>query len=79
MAPLGCARLASASGPPADQRCKTPQVCRWLVEEQLSSYAIQKRLIERGIPTRKGSGRGWAQSMIISCLEFLVRGWPGEV
>ena len=44
------------------------QMYRWLLEEQLSSYAIQKRLIERGIPTRKGSGRGWAQSMIISIL-----------
>src|SRR5215211_718735 len=44
------------------------QMYRWLVEEQLSSYAIQKRLIERGIPTRKGGGRGWAQSMIIHIL-----------
>jgi len=44
------------------------QVYRWLVEEQLSSYAIQKRLIERGIPTRKGGGRGWSQSTIIRIL-----------
>ena len=44
------------------------QMYRWLVEEQLSSYAIQKRLIERGIPTRKGGGRGWAQSMVIRIL-----------
>src|SRR3954467_8263656 len=41
------------------------QMYRWLVEEQLSSYAIQKWLIERGIPTRKGGGRGWSQSTII--------------
>ena len=44
------------------------QMYRWLVEEQLSSYAIQKRLIERGIPTRKGGGRGWSQSTIIRIL-----------
>jgi len=34
------------------------QLYRWLVEEQLSSYAIQRRLIERGVPTRQGGGRG---------------------
>jgi len=44
------------------------QMYRWLVEEQLSSYAIQKWLIERGIPTRKGGGRGWAQSTVIRIL-----------
>ena len=44
------------------------QLYRWLVEEQLSSYAIQKRLIERGVPTRKGGGRGWSQSTIIRIL-----------
>ena len=44
------------------------QMYHWLVEEQLSSYAIQKRLIERGIPTRKGGGRGWSQSTIIRIL-----------
>ena len=44
------------------------QMYRWLVEEQLSSYAIQKRLIERDVPTRKGGGRGWSQSTIIRIL-----------
>jgi len=44
------------------------QMRRWLVEEHLSCYAIQKRLIERGIPTRKAGGRGWAQSTIIRVL-----------
>ena len=44
------------------------QIYRWLVDEQLSSYAIQKRLIERGVPTRKGGGRGWSQSTIIRIL-----------
>jgi hypothetical protein len=39
------------------------QMYRWLVDEQLSSYAIQKRLIERAIATRKESGRGWSQSV----------------
>jgi site-specific DNA recombinase len=44
------------------------QMYRWLVDEQLSSYAIQKRLIERAIPTRKESGRGWSQSTVIRIL-----------
>ena len=44
------------------------QIYRWLVDEQLSSYAIQKRLIERSVPTRKGGGRGWSQSTIIRIL-----------
>jgi site-specific DNA recombinase len=44
------------------------QMYRWLVEEQLSSYAIQKRLIERATPTRKAGGRGWSQSTIIRIL-----------
>ena len=34
----------------------------------MSSYAIQRRLIERGVPTRKGGGRGWSQSTIIRIL-----------
>jgi site-specific DNA recombinase len=44
------------------------QMYRWLIDEQLSSYAIQKRLIERTIPTRKESGRGWSQSTVIRIL-----------
>jgi len=44
------------------------QMYRWLVEEKLSSYAIQRRLIERDVPTRKGGGRGWSQSTIIRIL-----------
>ena len=51
---------------------------RWLVEEQLSSYAIQKRLIEHGIPTRKGAGRGWVQSSVIRILSnpmYKGEGW----
>jgi len=61
----------TGSQPLAVEACEAAvvrQMYRWLVEEQLSSSAIQKRLIERGIPTRKGSGRGWAQSTIIRIL-----------
>jgi len=38
---------------------------RWCVEEQLSSYAIHKRLTLQGVPTRKHNRRGWAQSTVI--------------
>ena len=54
------------------------QLYRWLVEEQLSSYAIQKRLSQRGIPTRKGGGRGWSQSTVIQILSNSIykgQGW----
>src|SRR4029079_5476931 len=40
------------------------QMYHWLVEEQLSSYAIQKRLIERGDPTPQGGGRGRAEGAV---------------
>jgi site-specific DNA recombinase len=54
------------------------QLYRWLVEEQLSSYAIQKRLSEREVPTRKGGGRGWSQSTVIQILSnssYKGEGW----
>ena len=41
---------------------------RWLVEEQLSSYTIQKRLVEQRLPTRGGNTQGWAQSSVIRIL-----------
>ena len=44
------------------------QMYRWLVEEELSSYAIQKRLTEQRIPTRNTKTRGWAQSSVIKIL-----------
>jgi len=44
------------------------QVYRWCVEEQLSSYAIHQRLTAQGIPPRKASPRGWAQSSVIEML-----------
>ncbi len=44
------------------------QMYRWCVEEQLSSYAIHKRLTLQGIPTRKHNRRGWAQSTVIDIL-----------
>jgi site-specific DNA recombinase len=44
------------------------QIYRWCVEEQLSSYAIHQRLTVQGIPPRKASPRGWAQSSVIEIL-----------
>ena len=39
---------------------------RWLVEEEVSSYAITHRLQDQCLPTRKG--RGWWQSTVIEVL-----------
>jgi site-specific DNA recombinase len=44
------------------------QMYRWLVDEQLSSYAIQKRLTEQRVPTRGQNGQGWCQSTVIEIL-----------
>ena len=44
------------------------QMYRWLVEEALSSYAIQKRLTEQHVPTRRPNQYGWAQSTVIGIL-----------
>ena len=44
------------------------QMYRWLVEEQLSSYAIQQRLTDQGRPTRGPNAQGWAQSSVIHIL-----------
>jgi site-specific DNA recombinase len=44
------------------------QIYQWLVEEQMSSYAIQKRLTERQIPIRSHNQQGWAQSTVIEIL-----------
>ena len=62
------------------------QIYRWCVEEQLSSYAIQRRLTTQGIPPRKAT-RGWAQSSVIEILRdslykgeaYYNRTQPGEV
>ncbi len=48
------------------------QMYRWCVEEQLSSYAIHKRLTVQGVPTRKHNRRGWAQSTVIEILRDSV-------
>jgi site-specific DNA recombinase len=42
------------------------QMYRWCVEEQLSSYALHKRLPLQGVPTRKPNRRGWAQRTVIA-------------
>jgi site-specific DNA recombinase len=52
------------------------QMCRWCVEEQLSSYAIHKRLTLQGVPTRQHNRRGWAQSTVIEILRDSV--YKGE-
>jgi site-specific DNA recombinase len=44
------------------------QMYRWLVEEQLSSHAIQKRLTEQQVPTRGHNTQGWCQSTVIEIL-----------
>ncbi|WP_448207485.1 recombinase family protein [Azospirillum sp. sgz302134] len=44
------------------------QMYRWLVEERLTSYAIQRRLNEQGIAPRGGPGRAWSQSTVIDIL-----------
>jgi site-specific DNA recombinase len=52
------------------------QIYRWCVEEQLSSYAIHQRLTVHGIPPRKSSPRGWAQSSVIEILRDSI--YKGE-
>ena len=49
---------------------------RWWVEKQLSSYAIQQRLTEQGLPTRGSHRQGWAQSTVIHILHNPV--YKGE-
>ena len=44
------------------------QMYRWLVDEGLSSYAIQRRLLEHRVPTRKAHTQGWAQSTVVDIL-----------
>lgn len=40
----------------------------WLVEERISSHAIQHRLIDDHVPTRTVNGQGWCQSTVIKIL-----------
>lgn len=44
------------------------QMYRWLVVEELSSYAIEQRLVAHGVPTRQGKRMGWRQSSVIAIL-----------
>ncbi|MDQ6740872.1 MAG: recombinase family protein [Actinomycetota bacterium] len=44
------------------------QMYRWLVEEGLSSYAIEQRLVAQQVPTRRGARLGWRQSTVLSIL-----------
>ncbi len=45
------------------------QMYRWLIEEEMSSYAIEKRLVTQRVPTRAGLTRqGWCQSTVIGIL-----------
>ena len=52
------------------------QVYRWLLEEQLSCYAIALRLAERGVPTRRGTLRHWQQSTVFGLVRNPV--YKGE-
>ncbi len=64
----------------AVERCEAAvvrQIYRWLVEEQLSSYAIQKRLIERGVPTRGVGAAGRRARSSASCPARPTRAKPG--
>ena len=40
------------------------QIFRWCVEERMTCYAIEKRLRQMGVPTRKGNAFGWRQSTV---------------
>ena len=63
------------------------QIYRWCVEEQLSSYAIHRRLTMQGVPPRKSKHGRWAQSSVIEILRDSVykgeayynRTQPGDV
>jgi site-specific DNA recombinase len=44
------------------------EIYRWCVEEQLSSYAIHRRLTLQGVPPRKSKHSRWAQSSVIELL-----------
>src|SRR5262249_53959523 len=63
------------------------QIYRWCVEEQLSSYAIHRRLTLQGVPPRKSTHGRWAQSSVIEILRdsiykgeaYYNRTQPGEV
>ena len=63
------------------------QIYRWCVEEQLSSYAIHRRLTAQGIPPRKAKHGRWAQSSVIEILRdsiykgeaYYNRTQPGDV
>jgi site-specific DNA recombinase len=52
------------------------QLYRWCVEEQLSSYAIHRRLTLQGVPPRKAKHGRWAQSSVIEILRDSI--YKGE-
>jgi site-specific DNA recombinase len=52
------------------------QIYRWCVEEQLSSYAIHRRLTLQGVPRRKAKHGRWAQSSVIEILRDSI--YKGE-
>src|SRR5262247_3805990 len=63
------------------------QIYRWCVEEQLSSYAIHRRLTLQGVPPRKSKHGRWGQSSVIEILRdsiykgeaYYNRTQPGDV
>ena len=52
------------------------EIYRWCVEEQLSSYAIHRRLTLQGVPPRKSKHSRWAQSSVIELLRDSI--YKGE-
>jgi site-specific DNA recombinase len=52
------------------------QIYRWCIEEQMSSYAIHRRLTAQGIPPRKSVRGHWAQSSVIEILRDSI--YKGE-
>ncbi len=52
------------------------EIFRWVVEEQMTSHAIKRRLNDRSVPTRKKHLRGWWQSSVIQVLRNPV--YKGE-
>lgn len=54
------------------------QMFRWLVVEQMSSHAIQHRLMTLQVPTRNSNSQGWCQSTVINILRnplYKGEGW----
>lgn len=52
------------------------QMYKWLVDDQMTSNAIARRLTDQGIPTRKLNKQGWCKSTIVDILRSPI--YKGE-